>query len=52
MVELGVNGLESESNLISPVRLLEGVTVIDDFQASRPAVQAVHENAGTLAREI
>jgi len=52
MVELGVSDPESKPSLISRLRLLEGVTLIDDFYGGKLAVQTLYESAGTLARQI
>ncbi len=52
MVELGVSDPESKPNLISRLRLLEGVTLIDDFYGSKLAVQTLYENAATLERQV
>jgi len=52
MVELGVSDPESKPNAISRLRLLEGVTLIDDFYGSKLAVQTLYKNAGTLERQV
>lgn len=52
MVELGVSDPESKPMVISRLRLLQGVTLIDDFYGNKLAVQTLYEDAGTLARQI
>jgi len=52
MVELGVSDPESKANAISRIRLVEGVTLIDDFYGSKLAVQMLYKNAGTLERQV
>jgi DNA-binding Lrp family transcriptional regulator len=52
MVELGVSDPESKSNAISRLKLLEGVTLIDDFYGNKLAVQTLYENAGALQRQV
>jgi len=45
MVELGVSDPESKPNLISRLRLLEGLTLIDDFYGSKFAVRRITPTA-------
>ena len=52
MVELEVSDPESKPKVIPRLRLLEGVTLIDDFYGSKLAVQTLYETAGTLTRQI
>jgi len=52
MVELGVNAPESKPRAISRLRLLEGVTLIDDFYGNKLAVQVLYVNVGTLERQV
>jgi len=52
MVELAVSDPESKPSAISRLRLLEGVTLIDDVYGSKLAFQTLYENAGTLERQI
>ena len=52
MVELGVNAPESKPRAISRLRLLESVTLIDDFYGNKLAVQVLYVNVGTLERQV
>lgn len=52
MVELGVSAPESKPRAISRLRLLEGVTLIDDFYGNKLAVQVLYVNVGTLERQV
>ncbi len=52
MVELGVSAPESKTRAISRLRLLEGVTLIDDFYGNKLAVQVLYVNVGTLERQV
>jgi len=52
IVELRVGASESKPEVISRLRLLEGVTLIDNFYGSKLAVQTLYENAATLARQV
>jgi DNA-binding Lrp family transcriptional regulator len=52
MVELGVSDPESKPDAISRLRLLEGVTLIDDFYGNKLAVQTLYENAVALERQV
>jgi len=52
IVELRVDDLESKPEVISQLKLLEGVTVIGDFYGKELAVTTLYENAATLERQI
>jgi DNA-binding Lrp family transcriptional regulator len=52
MVELGVSDPKSKATAISRLRLLEGVTLVDDFYGNKLAVQVLYVNAGTLERQV
>lgn len=52
IVELRVSDSESKTEAISRLRLLEGVTLINDFYGNELAVQVLYENEGTLTREV
>lgn len=52
LVELGVSAPESKPRAISRLRLLEGVTLIDDFYGNKLAVQVLYVNVGTLERQV
>lgn len=45
IAELGVSDPESKPNLISRLRLLEGLTLIDDFYGSKFAVRRITPTA-------
>jgi DNA-binding Lrp family transcriptional regulator len=52
IVELRVSDSELKNKVISQLRLLEGVTLINDFYGNELAVDLLYENEGTLARQI
>ena len=52
IVELRVDDSESKPEVISQLKLLEGVTVIGDFYGKELAVTTLYENAATLERQI
>jgi len=52
IVELRVDDLESKPEVISQLKLLEGVTVIGDFYGKELAVTTLYDNAATLERQV
>ena len=52
LVELHVEDPESKPEVISRLRLLEGVTLIDDFYGNELAVLTLYENTATLGRQV
>ncbi len=52
MMELAVSDPETKPQVISRLKLLEGVTLIDDFYGNKLAVQTLYENEGALTRQI
>jgi DNA-binding Lrp family transcriptional regulator len=52
MMELAVSDPETKPQVISRLRLLQGVTLIDDFYGNKLAVQTLYENEGALTRQI
>jgi DNA-binding Lrp family transcriptional regulator len=52
IVELRVDGSESKSEVISRLKLLEGVTLIDDLYGKELAVTTLYENSSTLERQV
>src|SRR4030067_507164 len=52
IVELRVGDSESKPEVISRLKLLEGVMLIDDFYGKELAVLTLYENAATLERQV
>jgi len=52
IVELRVGDSESKPEVISRLKLLEGVMLIDDFYGKELAVTTLYENAATLERQV
>ena len=52
IVELRVGDSESKPEVISRLKLLEGVMLIDDFYGKELAVLTLYENALTLERQV
>jgi DNA-binding Lrp family transcriptional regulator len=52
IVELRVGVSESKPEVISRLKMLEGVVLINDFAGSELAVTTLYENAATLERQV
>ncbi len=52
VVELGAINAESKNEVISRLRLLEGVTLIEDFYGSDLTVHILYDNEDSLTRQI
>jgi DNA-binding Lrp family transcriptional regulator len=52
IVELRVGDSESKPEVISRLKMLEGVTLIADFAGKELAVTTLYENAATLERQV
>lgn len=52
IVELGVGESESKPEVISRLKLLEGVMLIDDLYGKELAVLTMYENPSTLERQV
>src|SRR3972149_2830926 len=52
IVELRVGDSETKPEVISRLRLLEGVMLIDDLYGKELAVLTLYENAATLERQV
>ena len=52
IVELRVGDAESKPDVISRLKLLEGVMLIDDFYGKELAVLTLYENPSTLERQV
>jgi len=52
VLELRVGDSESKTEVISRLRLLDGVALIDDFYGSELAVHLLYEDEGALTRQV
>ncbi len=52
IIELNTKEKGSKDEVISRLKLLEGVTLIEDFYGSELAVQVLYENEGSLTRQV